>query len=145
MRVFSARGTTGAFAVLRRLAAGRDLHRAKRFHTAPHQQLTVRGLAYVKAIKQHQCLIGLGSGHMRLARIGRSSEHQLRIQSPAAGNSSLQPWLRLRLHFLFQPLEEVRMRSAANIFEEIKELYTQHCIRDFYVVDDIFNVNLSRL
>ncbi len=46
--------------------------------------------------------------------------------------------------FCFSHWKSIRMRCAANIFEEIKELYTQHCIRDFYVVDDIFNVNLSR-
>jgi radical SAM superfamily enzyme YgiQ (UPF0313 family) len=46
--------------------------------------------------------------------------------------------------FCFSHWKSIRMRSAANIFEEIKELYTRHDIRDFYVVDDIFNVKISR-
>ena len=47
--------------------------------------------------------------------------------------------------FCFSHWKGIRLRSAANIFEEIKELHDQHGIRDFYVVDDIFNVNLKRV
>jgi radical SAM superfamily enzyme YgiQ (UPF0313 family) len=36
------------------------------------------------------------------------------------------------------------MRSADNVFQEIADLYSQHGIRDFYVVDDIFNISLKR-
>lgn len=46
--------------------------------------------------------------------------------------------------FCFNHWKQVRMRSADNVFQEIEELYRKHDIRDFYVVDDIFNVNLKR-
>jgi radical SAM superfamily enzyme YgiQ (UPF0313 family) len=46
--------------------------------------------------------------------------------------------------FCFSHWKGLRLRSAANIFEEIKELHGQHGIQDFYVVDDIFNVDLKR-
>jgi len=36
------------------------------------------------------------------------------------------------------------MRGAENVFEEIRTLYDNHGIRDFYIVDDIFNVSLKR-
>ena len=46
--------------------------------------------------------------------------------------------------FCFTHWKGIRLRSAANIFEEIKELHDQHGIEDFYVVDDIFNVDVKR-
>ncbi len=46
--------------------------------------------------------------------------------------------------YCFSHWKRIRLRSAANIFEEIAELHARHGIRDFYVVDDIFNVNLKR-
>jgi anaerobic magnesium-protoporphyrin IX monomethyl ester cyclase len=46
--------------------------------------------------------------------------------------------------FCFTHWKGIRLRSAANIFEEIEQLHDQHGIEDFYVVDDIFNVNLKR-
>ena len=46
--------------------------------------------------------------------------------------------------FCFSHWKGIRLRSAANIFEEIKELHDKHGIQDFYVVDDIFNVDLKR-
>ncbi|MFZ0772743.1 MAG: radical SAM protein [Candidatus Sulfotelmatobacter sp.] len=46
--------------------------------------------------------------------------------------------------FCFTHWKGIRLRSAANIFEEIKQLHEQHGIEDFYVVDDIFNVNSKR-
>jgi anaerobic magnesium-protoporphyrin IX monomethyl ester cyclase len=46
--------------------------------------------------------------------------------------------------FCFTHWKGIRLRSAANIFEEIKELHDQHGIEDFYVVDDIFNVDSKR-
>ena len=46
--------------------------------------------------------------------------------------------------FCFTHWKGIRLRSAANIFEEIKQLHDQHGIEDFYVVDDIFNVNSKR-
>jgi len=46
--------------------------------------------------------------------------------------------------FCFTHWKGIRLRSAANIFEEIKQLHDQHGIEDFYVVDDIFNVNAKR-
>ena len=46
--------------------------------------------------------------------------------------------------FCFNHWKQVRMRSADNVFQEIHELYSQHDIRDFYVVDDIFNISLKR-
>ena len=46
--------------------------------------------------------------------------------------------------YCFSHWKRIRLRSAANIFEEIAELHSRHGIQDFYVVDDIFNVNLKR-
>ena len=46
--------------------------------------------------------------------------------------------------FCFTHWKGIRLRSAANIFEEIKQLHDQHGIEDFYIVDDIFNVNAKR-
>src|ERR1039457_2318439 len=46
--------------------------------------------------------------------------------------------------YCFSHWKRIRLRSAANIFEEITELHVRHGIQDFYVVDDIFNVNLKR-
>ena len=46
--------------------------------------------------------------------------------------------------FCFTHWKGIRLRSAANIFEEIKELHDQHGIADFYVVDDIFNIDSKR-
>lgn len=38
-----------------------------------------------------------------------------------------------------------RMRSARNVFDEMERLSNEHAIRDFYVVDDIFNIRRERL
>jgi radical SAM superfamily enzyme YgiQ (UPF0313 family) len=46
--------------------------------------------------------------------------------------------------FCFSHWKSVRLRSAGNVFQEIVELYRDRGIRDFYIVDDIFNVNLKR-
>jgi radical SAM superfamily enzyme YgiQ (UPF0313 family) len=46
--------------------------------------------------------------------------------------------------FCFSHWKSVRLRSAGNIFREIVELYGNRDIRDFYIVDDIFNVDLKR-
>ncbi len=46
--------------------------------------------------------------------------------------------------FCFTHWKGIRLRSAANIFAEIKQLSDQHGIEDFYVVDDIFNVDSKR-
>jgi radical SAM superfamily enzyme YgiQ (UPF0313 family) len=46
--------------------------------------------------------------------------------------------------FCFSHWKGIRLRSAANVFEEIKELHDKHGIQDFYVVDDIFNIDLKR-
>jgi len=46
--------------------------------------------------------------------------------------------------YCFSHWKGIRLRSAANIFEEIAVLYDQHGIRDFYIVDDIFNVDVKR-
>ena len=46
--------------------------------------------------------------------------------------------------YCFSHWKGIRLRSAANIFEEIAELYDRHGIRDFYIVDDIFNVDVKR-
>jgi len=46
--------------------------------------------------------------------------------------------------FCFSHWKSLRLRSAAHILEEIVELYTKHGVRDFYIVDDIFNVNVRR-
>jgi len=46
--------------------------------------------------------------------------------------------------YCFSHWKGIRLRSAANIFEEIAVLYDRHGIRDFYIVDDIFNVDVKR-
>jgi radical SAM superfamily enzyme YgiQ (UPF0313 family) len=46
--------------------------------------------------------------------------------------------------FCFTHWKGIRLRSAANIFAEIKELHGKHAIDDFYIVDDIFNVDSKR-
>ncbi len=46
--------------------------------------------------------------------------------------------------FCFRPGETMRLRSAAGVFHEIASLHERHGISDFYIVDDIFNVNLKR-
>lgn len=46
--------------------------------------------------------------------------------------------------YCFTHWKNVRLRSAAGVFAEIEYLYTRHQIRDFYVVDDIFNVTVKR-
>jgi radical SAM superfamily enzyme YgiQ (UPF0313 family) len=46
--------------------------------------------------------------------------------------------------YCFSHWKGIRLRSAANIFEEIAALYDRHGIRDFYIVDDIFNVDVKR-
>ncbi len=46
--------------------------------------------------------------------------------------------------YCFTHWKGIRLRSAANIFKEVTELYTKHGIQDFYLVDDIFNVNQQR-
>jgi radical SAM superfamily enzyme YgiQ (UPF0313 family) len=46
--------------------------------------------------------------------------------------------------FCFQQWDRLRLRSAANVFDEMAALHDRHGVRDFYVVDDIFNVNVKR-
>ena len=46
--------------------------------------------------------------------------------------------------FCFRPGGSMRLRSAAGVFGEIAYLHGRHGVRDFYIVDDIFNVNLKR-
>jgi radical SAM superfamily enzyme YgiQ (UPF0313 family) len=46
--------------------------------------------------------------------------------------------------YCFSHWKGIRLRSAANIFEEIAALYDRRGIRDFYIVDDIFNVDVKR-
>jgi radical SAM superfamily enzyme YgiQ (UPF0313 family) len=46
--------------------------------------------------------------------------------------------------YCFSHWKKMRLRSAANIFAEISDLYDRYDIRDFYVVDDIFNVDIKR-
>ncbi len=46
--------------------------------------------------------------------------------------------------FCFNHWQGLRLRSAENVFREIETLYRKHGIRDFYIIDDIFNVNLKR-
>ena len=46
--------------------------------------------------------------------------------------------------FCFRPGESMRLRSAAGVFDEIAFLHERHGVRDFYIVDDIFNVHLRR-
>ena len=46
--------------------------------------------------------------------------------------------------FCFRTWNGLRLRSAASVFDEIAWLHARHGVRDFYVVDDIFNVSLPR-
>ena len=46
--------------------------------------------------------------------------------------------------FCFRPWEGLRLRSASGVFQEIAHLYERYDVRDFYIVDDIFNVHLKR-
>jgi radical SAM superfamily enzyme YgiQ (UPF0313 family) len=46
--------------------------------------------------------------------------------------------------FCFKNASGLRLRSAENVFGEIKYLYKEHNIRDFYIVDDLFNISLKR-
>jgi radical SAM superfamily enzyme YgiQ (UPF0313 family) len=46
--------------------------------------------------------------------------------------------------YCFSHWKGIRLRSAANIFQEIAALYDRHGIRDFYIIDDIFNVDVKR-
>jgi anaerobic magnesium-protoporphyrin IX monomethyl ester cyclase len=46
--------------------------------------------------------------------------------------------------FCFNQWQGLRLRSADNVYAEIRELYETFHIRDFYIVDDIFNINLKR-
>jgi radical SAM superfamily enzyme YgiQ (UPF0313 family) len=46
--------------------------------------------------------------------------------------------------FCFSHWKGIRLRSAANIFEEIVALHGKHGVADFYIVDDIFNVDQKR-
>ncbi|RPJ82614.1 MAG: radical SAM protein, partial [Acidobacteria bacterium] len=46
--------------------------------------------------------------------------------------------------FCFRTSERMRLRSAANVVEEIEWLNADHGVRDFYIVDDIFNASMPR-
>jgi len=46
--------------------------------------------------------------------------------------------------FCFEHSRRVRLRSAGNVFQEILELHNRRGIRDFYIIDDIFNLDLER-
>jgi anaerobic magnesium-protoporphyrin IX monomethyl ester cyclase len=46
--------------------------------------------------------------------------------------------------YCFSHWKGIRLRSAANIFQEMAALYDRHGVRDFYIVDDIFNVDVKR-
>jgi anaerobic magnesium-protoporphyrin IX monomethyl ester cyclase len=46
--------------------------------------------------------------------------------------------------FCFRPGDRMRLRTAAGVFREIAFLREHHGVRDFYIVDDIFNVHLKR-
>jgi radical SAM superfamily enzyme YgiQ (UPF0313 family) len=46
--------------------------------------------------------------------------------------------------FCFNHWKKARLRSADNVFREIDELYRRYGIRDFYIIDDIFNVDVKR-
>ncbi len=46
--------------------------------------------------------------------------------------------------FCFRPGGSMRLRSAAGVFREVALLRERHGVRDFYIVDDIFNVHLKR-
>ena len=49
-----------------------------------------------------------------------------------------------RCTFCFNQWDGLRLRSAQDVFGEIRHLYENHEIRDFFIIDDIFNVNLRR-
>jgi radical SAM superfamily enzyme YgiQ (UPF0313 family) len=49
-----------------------------------------------------------------------------------------------RCTYCFSHWKGIRLRSAENIFQEITALYDLQGIRDFYIVDDIFNVDVKR-
>lgn len=50
-----------------------------------------------------------------------------------------------RCTYCYQPPHtKVRLRSAESVFREIEALVRDHDVRDFYVVDDIFNVHRRR-
>lgn len=50
-----------------------------------------------------------------------------------------------RCTYCFQPGDgKVRLRSAESVVREIEQLTQDHGIRDYYVVDDIFNVHRGR-
>jgi radical SAM superfamily enzyme YgiQ (UPF0313 family) len=46
--------------------------------------------------------------------------------------------------FCFRTSDRLRLRSAANVVREIEWLHHTHGVHDFYIVDDIFNVNARR-
>ena len=46
--------------------------------------------------------------------------------------------------FCFNHWKQARLRTADNVFQEIEELHRKHGIVDFYIVDDIFNVDVKR-
>lgn len=46
--------------------------------------------------------------------------------------------------FCFKNTASFRLRSAESICREIRHLYDRHDIRDFYIVDDLFNVHPQR-
>jgi len=46
--------------------------------------------------------------------------------------------------FCFSHWENLRLRSAENIFAEIAGLHERYGIADFYIIDDIFNVHARR-
>jgi radical SAM superfamily enzyme YgiQ (UPF0313 family) len=46
--------------------------------------------------------------------------------------------------FCFNQWKQARQRSADNVFQEIEELYRRYGIADFYIIDDIFNVDVKR-
>jgi anaerobic magnesium-protoporphyrin IX monomethyl ester cyclase len=46
--------------------------------------------------------------------------------------------------FCFKYSSKIRLRSAENVYEEIRLLYKDHGISDFYIVDDLFNVSPKR-
>jgi anaerobic magnesium-protoporphyrin IX monomethyl ester cyclase len=49
-----------------------------------------------------------------------------------------------RCTFCFRSPGRMRLRSAENVVREIEWLVTTQDVRDFYIVDDIFNVNPTR-
>jgi anaerobic magnesium-protoporphyrin IX monomethyl ester cyclase len=49
-----------------------------------------------------------------------------------------------RCTFCFGTSDRMRLRTARHVVDEIEWLATEHQVRDFYVVDDIFNVSLPR-